>query len=104
MTIKYHWNDCAGYFVFCVVDSLLISNNYGLIAAFKYDDVNNQKRIMRLELGAEAVVKKDMTSRGAFAMLQGLHMKYYVKKPEVFLFFIYEIKKIVSQLNFISHD
>ncbi|GKC43320.1 microspherule protein 1, partial [Tanacetum coccineum] len=52
------------------------------LQTFKYDDLDNQKRIMRLELGAEAVVKKDMTSRGAFAMLQGWHMKYYVKKPE----------------------
>ncbi|GJW67421.1 putative forkhead-associated domain-containing protein [Tanacetum coccineum] len=55
------------------------------LQTFKYDDLDNQKRIMRLELGAEAVVKKDMTSRGAFAMLQGWHMKYYVKKPEVLI-------------------
>ncbi|GKA35382.1 hypothetical protein Tco_0721873 [Tanacetum coccineum] len=37
--------------------------------AFKYDDLDNQKRIMRLELGAEAVVKKDKDSPELLRML-----------------------------------
>ncbi|KAL8216150.1 hypothetical protein R6Q57_022987 [Mikania cordata] len=54
-----------------------------LLQIFKYENAETQKRIMRLEQAADAFVKREMKSHGAFAILQGRHMKYYVKKPTV---------------------
>ncbi|XP_071694458.1 uncharacterized protein [Rutidosis leptorrhynchoides] len=55
------------------------------LQTFKYETADTQKRIMRLERSANHIAKRDMTSQGAFAILQGLHMKFYVKKPEVLI-------------------
>ncbi|KAI3820979.1 hypothetical protein L1987_08535 [Smallanthus sonchifolius] len=56
-----------------------------LLQTFKYENEETQKRIMRLEQAADAFVKREMQSHGAFAILQGRHMKYYIKKPEVLI-------------------
>ncbi|KAJ0824042.1 putative microspherule protein [Helianthus annuus] len=56
-----------------------------LLQTFKYENAETQKAIMRLEQAADAFVKRDIKSHGAFAILQGRHMKYYVKKPEVLI-------------------
>ncbi|KAJ0789878.1 putative transcription factor interactor and regulator FHA-SMAD family [Helianthus annuus] len=56
-----------------------------LLQTFKYENAETQKAMMRLEQAADAFVKRDIKSHGAFAILQGRHMKYYVKKPEVLI-------------------
>ncbi|XP_024976156.1 uncharacterized protein LOC112514068 isoform X2 [Cynara cardunculus var. scolymus] len=53
------------------------------LQTLKYENADTHKMIIRWEQAAEALLKRDMTSRGAFAILQGWHMTYYVKKPEV---------------------
>ncbi|KAJ9555688.1 hypothetical protein OSB04_010302 [Centaurea solstitialis] len=55
------------------------------LQALKYEYADSQKMIIRWEQAANAIVKRDMTSRGAFAILQGWQMTYYVKKPEVLI-------------------
>ncbi|XP_076892841.1 uncharacterized protein LOC143544678 [Bidens hawaiensis] len=56
-----------------------------LLQTFIYENAEARKAIMRLEQAANAFVKRDIKSHGAFAILQGRHAKYYVKKPEVLI-------------------
>ncbi|XP_076922504.1 uncharacterized protein LOC143584305 isoform X1 [Bidens hawaiensis] len=56
-----------------------------LLQTFIYENAEARKAIMRLEQAANAFVKRDIKSHGAFAILQGRHVKYYVKKPEVLI-------------------
>ncbi|KAK1407444.1 hypothetical protein QVD17_39060 [Tagetes erecta] len=56
-----------------------------LLRTFRYENVETQKRIMRLEKAANTFVQREMKLHGAFAILQGRHTKYYVKKPEVLI-------------------
>ncbi|KAI3673247.1 hypothetical protein L6452_39364 [Arctium lappa] len=55
------------------------------LQTLKYEHADARKMIIRWEQAAGALMKRDMTSRGAFAILQGWHMTYYVKKPEVLI-------------------
>nr|XP_043608172.1 uncharacterized protein LOC122579970 [Erigeron canadensis] len=55
------------------------------LQTFKYENADDQMRIIRLEQAANAIVRRELTSHGAFAVLQGWHMKFYIKKPEVLI-------------------
>ncbi|KAL4363711.1 hypothetical protein GQ457_04G019560 [Hibiscus cannabinus] len=51
----------------------------------RYQDEHSQRTIIRLEQGARSAMQRAIASRGAFAVLYGLHMKHYIKESEVIL-------------------
>lgn len=51
----------------------------------RFDHPESRKSLIRLEQGARAYLNRAITSRGAFAVIYGLHLKYYIKDPEVIL-------------------
>ncbi|KAK8587121.1 hypothetical protein V6N13_086127 [Hibiscus sabdariffa] len=51
----------------------------------RYQDEHSRRTIIRLEQGARSSMQRAIASRGALAVLYGLHMKYYIKEPEVIL-------------------
>ncbi|KAF7075351.1 hypothetical protein CFC21_080128 [Triticum aestivum] len=54
-------------------------------AVSRFDHPENRKSLIRLEQGARSYVNRGIMSRGAFAVIYGLHLKYYIKDPEVIL-------------------
>ncbi|KAI3752500.1 hypothetical protein L2E82_24533 [Cichorium intybus] len=53
--------------------------------ALKYKNANFQRRFIRLEQSANGFMKRDMTSWGNFAILQGWQVIYYIKKPKILM-------------------
>ncbi|KAI3767469.1 hypothetical protein L2E82_17601 [Cichorium intybus] len=53
--------------------------------ALKYKNANFQRRFIRLEESANGFMKRDMTSWGNFAILQGWQLIYYIKNPEILM-------------------
>ncbi|GMI76961.1 hypothetical protein HRI_001365400 [Hibiscus trionum] len=51
----------------------------------RYQDEHSKRTIIRLEQGAQSAMQRAIASRGALAVLYGLHMKYYIKESEVIL-------------------
>ncbi|CAM0876930.1 unnamed protein product [Alopecurus aequalis] len=51
----------------------------------RFDHPESRRSLIRLEQGARAYLNRAITSRGAFAVIYGLHLKYYIKDPEVIL-------------------
>ncbi|XP_039035451.1 uncharacterized protein LOC120171913 isoform X2 [Hibiscus syriacus] len=51
----------------------------------RYQDEHSKRTIIRLEQGARSAMRRAIASRGAFAVLYGLHMKHYIKESEVIL-------------------
>ncbi|EPS66743.1 hypothetical protein M569_08035, partial [Genlisea aurea] len=51
------------------------------VPSYPYEET--KRTIVRLEQGARSCLQRDMTSRGALAMLYGRHLKYYIRKPQV---------------------
>lgn len=51
--------------------------------------MDTKKRIVRLEQGAHACMKRSMASHGALAVLYGRYSKHYIKKSEVLYLFIF---------------
>ncbi|XP_022135884.1 uncharacterized protein LOC111007538 isoform X2 [Momordica charantia] len=51
----------------------------------RYQHMDTKKRIVRLEQGAHACMKRSMASHGALAVLYGRYSKHYIKKSEVLL-------------------
>ncbi|XP_072952109.1 uncharacterized protein [Typha angustifolia] len=51
----------------------------------RYQCVDSKKAIIRLEQGAQSYINRVILSHGAFAVLYGRHMKYFMKDPEVTL-------------------
>ncbi|KAI3504744.1 hypothetical protein L1887_26438 [Cichorium endivia] len=59
--------------------------SYQNLQTLKYKNANFQRRFIRLEQSANGFMKRDMTSWGAFAILQGWQFIYYIKKPEILM-------------------
>ncbi|KAJ1288108.1 hypothetical protein BS78_02G064600 [Paspalum vaginatum] len=53
------------------------------VSRFQYPE--NRKDLIRLEKGASSYMNRSIMSRGAFAILYGRHLKYYIRDPEVTL-------------------
>ncbi|XP_039010460.1 uncharacterized protein LOC120139219 isoform X2 [Hibiscus syriacus] len=51
----------------------------------RYQDEHSKRTIIRLEQGARSAMQRAIASRGAFAVLYGIHMKHYIKESEVIL-------------------
>ncbi|XP_010923300.1 uncharacterized protein [Elaeis guineensis] len=51
----------------------------------RYHSVGSKKAIMRLEQGAHSFMNRAILSHGAFAVLYGRCMKYFIRTPEVSL-------------------
>ncbi|XP_072951700.1 uncharacterized protein [Typha angustifolia] len=51
----------------------------------RYQYMGSKKAIFRLEQGAKSYMNRMISSRGAFAVLYGRHLKYFMKTPEVTL-------------------
>ncbi|GMI78280.1 hypothetical protein HRI_001497300 [Hibiscus trionum] len=51
----------------------------------RYQDEHSKRTIIRLEQGARSAMQRTIASRGALAVLYGLHMKHYIKESEVIL-------------------
>lgn len=51
----------------------------------KYQHEDTMRKIIRLEQNFDSCTRRPSASRGAFAVLYGLHSKHYIKKPEVLL-------------------
>jgi hypothetical protein len=45
----------------------------------------SRKALIRLEQGARSYMNRAIISHGAFAVIYGLHLRYYIKDPEVTL-------------------
>lgn len=58
---------------------------YSSEEVLKYQHVDTKKSIIRLEQGANACMQRSIASRGALAVLYGLHSKHFIKKSEVLL-------------------
>jgi hypothetical protein len=73
------------------------------ISVSRFDHPESRKSLIRLEQGARAYLNRAITSRGAFAVIYGLHLKYYIKDPEVnstdVLLLIWSIAYNMIQLN-----
>ncbi|CAI9284116.1 unnamed protein product [Lactuca saligna] len=67
--------------------SLYLNGNwsYRNLQTLKYKNPNFQRKFIRLEQAANGYMKRDMSSSGAFALLQGWQFIYHVKKPEILL-------------------
>ncbi|XP_010250063.1 PREDICTED: uncharacterized protein LOC104592404 isoform X2 [Nelumbo nucifera] len=51
----------------------------------RYQCEDAKRAIIRLELGFQSYMERDIISHGAFAVLYGRHLKHYIRKPEVLL-------------------
>lgn len=51
----------------------------------RFQHVEIRKDLVRLEQGARSYMNRSIMSQGAFAILYGRHLKYYIKDPEVTL-------------------
>ncbi|XP_055803973.1 uncharacterized protein LOC129873017 isoform X2 [Solanum dulcamara] len=51
----------------------------------KYQSEDFRRTTIRLEQCSRSAVQRDMTSRGAFAILYGRHLRHYIRKTEVIL-------------------
>ncbi|CAN6358908.1 unnamed protein product [Urochloa humidicola] len=51
----------------------------------RFHHPESRKALIRLEQGARSYMNRAIMSRGAFAVIYGLHLKYYIKDPEVTL-------------------
>ncbi|KAL6636744.1 hypothetical protein ACP70R_024316 [Stipagrostis hirtigluma subsp. patula] len=51
----------------------------------RFQHLESRKSLIRLEQGARSYINRAIMSRGAFAVIYGLHLKYYIKDPEVTL-------------------
>ncbi|XP_051141176.1 uncharacterized protein LOC127258395 [Andrographis paniculata] len=59
------------------------SNNIRKVPNYQYDET--KRTIIRLEQNAYSCLQRAMTSRRAFAIFYGRHLRHYIKKPEVLL-------------------
>ena len=57
----------------------------------RFDHPENRKSLIRLEQGARSYVNRGIMSRGAFAVIYGLHLKYYIKDPEVNPTYVFQL-------------
>uniref|UniRef100_A0A0E0HXQ7 FHA domain-containing protein n=1 Tax=Oryza nivara TaxID=4536 RepID=A0A0E0HXQ7_ORYNI len=51
----------------------------------RFQSLESRKDLIRLERGARSNTNRSIMSHGAFAVLYGQHLKYYIKDPEVTL-------------------
>ncbi|TKW25523.1 hypothetical protein SEVIR_3G124801v4 [Setaria viridis] len=51
----------------------------------RFHHPESRKALIRLEQGARSYMNRAIMSHGAFAVIYGLHLKYYIKDPEVTL-------------------
>ncbi|RLM98003.1 uncharacterized protein C2845_PM06G03900 [Panicum miliaceum] len=51
----------------------------------RFHHPESRKALIRLEQGARSYMNRAIISHGAFAVIYGLHLKYYIKDPEVTL-------------------
>ncbi|GJM96944.1 hypothetical protein PR202_ga13828 [Eleusine coracana subsp. coracana] len=51
----------------------------------RFQHPESRKSLIRLEQGARSYLNRAIMSHGAFAVIYGLHLKYYIKDPEVIL-------------------
>ncbi|OEL22791.1 hypothetical protein BAE44_0016190, partial [Dichanthelium oligosanthes] len=51
----------------------------------RFHNLESRKALIRLEQSARSYMNRAIISRGAFAVIYGLHLKYYIKDPEVTL-------------------
>ncbi|XP_020096050.1 uncharacterized protein LOC109715457 isoform X2 [Ananas comosus] len=51
----------------------------------QYQSMSNKKTLIRLEQGFHSSINRAIVRHGAFAILYGMHLKYYIKTPEVSL-------------------
>jgi hypothetical protein len=51
----------------------------------RFQHPESRKSLIRLEQGARSYLNRAIVSRGAFAVIYGLHLKCYIKDPEVIL-------------------
>ncbi|KAL5209931.1 hypothetical protein ABZP36_005554 [Zizania latifolia] len=51
----------------------------------RFQHPESRKSLIRLEQGARSYMNRAIMSQGAFAVIYGLHLKYYMKDPEVTL-------------------
>ncbi|XP_062214297.1 uncharacterized protein LOC133915234 [Phragmites australis] len=51
----------------------------------RFQQPESRKSLIRLEQGARSYMNRAILSHGAFAVIYGLHLKYYIKDPEVTL-------------------
>ncbi|KAF0908857.1 hypothetical protein E2562_028738 [Oryza meyeriana var. granulata] len=51
----------------------------------RFQSLESRKDLVRLEQGARSYMNRSIMSHGAFAVLYGQHLKYYIKDPEVTL-------------------
>jgi len=49
----------------------------------RFHHPESRKALIRLEQGARSYMNRAIMSHGAFAVIYGLHLKYYIKDPEV---------------------
>ncbi|GJN22991.1 hypothetical protein PR202_gb10604 [Eleusine coracana subsp. coracana] len=49
----------------------------------RFQHPESRKSLIRLEQGARSYLNRAIMSYGAFAVIYGLHLKYYIKDPEV---------------------
>ncbi|KQK12651.2 uncharacterized protein LOC100838325 [Brachypodium distachyon] len=49
----------------------------------RFQHPESRRSLIRLEQGARSCLNRAIMSRGAFAVIYGLHLKYYIKDPEV---------------------
>ncbi|WVZ60904.1 hypothetical protein U9M48_010863 [Paspalum notatum var. saurae] len=51
----------------------------------RFHHPESRKTLIRLEQGARSYMNRAIMSRGAFAVIYGMHLRYYIKDPEVTL-------------------
>lgn len=66
--------------------------------------MSNKKTLIRLEQGFHSSINRAIVRHGAFAILYGMHLKYYIKTPEVITnkAFVYPPVIVIFPLNEIS--
>ncbi|KAM3363061.1 putative protein isoform X1 [Capsicum galapagoense] len=60
-------------------------DSYATGQEFKYQSEDFRRTTIRLEQCVRSGMQRDMTPRGAFAILYGRHLKHYIRKTEVIL-------------------
>lgn len=68
-----------GYLLLCVL-SLILPD----FPVSSYQHKETKRKIVRLEQCARSSLRRAIASQGAFAILDGLHSRYYIKKTEVY--------------------
>ncbi|KQK20493.1 uncharacterized protein LOC100821136 isoform X2 [Brachypodium distachyon] len=51
----------------------------------RFQHLESRKKLIRLEQGARSYMNRSIMSQGAFAIIYGRYLKYYIKDPEVTL-------------------